>query len=185
MKAPRSRNLAVLGALTTCSVLLLAGPASAHHAEVLAVANCSGQVNWTVQAWPGVVATKADPRANELSRTNLAVTVEWSGDGTHWTRVDTADLRRQNGYTDSGSFRLPSGDHPARFQVRATAGLWANNALGGDRRVTPAQDLSGCAAAAAGPNAASQGATLPITLGGGLVGSAGAWLLTRRRGDAS
>lgn len=162
------------------SLLLLATPALAHHAEVLAVADCSGQVHWTVQSWSGLVPTKANPRATELSRTNSAVAVEWSDGSDRWLPVATAVLGPQDGYTDTGAFALPAGERPHALQIRATAGRWANGHVGGGQRVTPPQDLSTCAAAPA-PRTNAAGPELPVTLGGGLLGSGCAWLLTRRR----
>lgn len=180
MRSPRLTRFTVVVTMTTGSLLLLAGPALAHHAEVLAVADCNGQVHWTVQAWSGVPSTKAEPKANELSRTNPVVHVEWNGDGSSWHRAATAVLDPQDGYTDTGMFSLPTGTRPGALQVRATVGRWANGNAGGDQRVTSPQDLSSCAASAS-TRSSSRGPALPITLGGGLIGSAGAWLATRRR----
>lgn len=180
MRSPRPSRAAVVVASTAGFLLVLAGPAMAHHAEVLAVADCSGQVHWTVQAWSGVPSTKADPKATELSRTNPAVAVDWGDGGDRWHPAATAVLGPQNGFTDTGTFSLPSGAHPRALQVRVTVGRWANGHVGGSQRVTPPQDLTSCAAAVPG-RSGSPGAALPITLGGGLLGSAGAWLFTRRR----
>jgi len=201
--APRrlvAARLGAIGAGSAALVLLVATPASAHHADVLAVADCSGLVTWSLQSWAGQPDTANAPHANTLSRTNDAVRLSWSVDGKKFTDVSGGTaLGAADNYSATGAFHLPAGPVPPRLVVRATAGHWANGNVGGSRS-TPLLDLSRCrpdpAAAVKTPSVLAGGGgsagaggrsgdRLPVTLSGGAAGALGVWWLVRpkRRRD--
>lgn len=209
----RSRMVQRTTAVTLGSgvtLLLLAGPALAHHAEVVAAADCTGTVTYSVAAWAGVPNTAVAPQANGQSRTNPNVALEVSTDsGPFQQVVDHLQLGATNGYTVTGSFPLPPGPLPKSLVVRTvTVAPFANGSTG-TAQSTPALDLSRCHGQRNDPTAATPVDRTPpaptagtpsssatpgspgvpdreaILLGGGLLGSLGAWRLTRPRRSAA
>lgn len=177
-------------------VVLGAGSASAHHADVVAVADCSGTVGYALSAWEGVPNTPAAPSANERSRTVDDVRLEVSSDGGPFLPlVQNLSLSKGNRWAVTGRARLPGGALPSRLVVRAVpVSPFANGAHGGVR-TGPTIDLAACrhirTGVATPPSTAKAGgggghATLPgdrqpLVLTGGLVGALATWLLSRSR----
>lgn len=185
-----TRRVAGAAMSSGVALVLLATPAWAHHAEVVAAANCTGTVTYSVTAWAGVPNTPANSRANEQSRTNPDVAVEISEGGGPFRRVvDHLKLTPSNFYATAGTFALPAGPLPRRLVVRAvTVAPFANGSLG-SARSAPELDLSRCHGQRSAAAGTSPGSGAPhrteFVLGGGLLGSLGAWRLTRpRRGGA-
>lgn len=216
MTRRRTAQRAIAVTLGSGAVLLvLAGSASAHHAEVVAAADCTGTVTFSVAAWAGVPNTAATPTANDLSRTVPRVALEISTDGGPFIQVvDHLQLGPTNAYASTGSFPLPAGPLPRSLVVRTVSiAPFADGATGGDQP-TPALDLSRCHGQRSDPTATTPSAAAPartdpagtppgptagtasasaspgsagvpdreaILLGGGLLGSLGAWRLSRPR----
>jgi hypothetical protein len=81
MGTVRAAQGALVSVLAVGAVLVGgAGPASANHAEVIASADCSGTVAYTVTAWPGQPSTPEQPALNERSRTIRDMDLEVSLD---------------------------------------------------------------------------------------------------------
>ena len=185
MSTVRAARGALLTALAVGAVLVGgAAPASANHADVIASADCTGTVAYTVTAWPGRPSTPEQPALNERSRTIDDMDLEVSlDDGAFRTAVENLSLDKDNGYSVTGTFTLPDGDLPDRLVLRTVPrSPWATGAAGVARQ-SPVLDLSRCG----GERVAVQSSSgdpdrRPLWLGGGLLGGLAAWFLTRPRG---
>ena len=151
-----------------------AGPASAAHADVVATADCSGNVAYAVTAWAGLPTAPDSPGASDRSRTNPDLELQVSLDGGEFRpAVQHLRLDADNRFTASGTFSLPEDARPDTLVVRTVARApWGNGARGVARQ-SPEVDLSRCH---------DDPDRRPVWLGGGLVGALAAWLLTRARG---
>lgn len=162
-----------------------AGPASADHAEVIASADCTGTVAYTVMSWAGRADTPERPSANEASRTNPDLDLEVSlDDGPFRTAVEGLSLGPDNRYTVTGTFTLPEGELPSTLVVRTVPRAeWGSGAPGIARR-SPVLDLSRCGGdrvALDAPDSSGDPDRRPLWLGGGTLGALAAWFLTRPR----
>ncbi|MDP9461433.1 MAG: hypothetical protein M3Q22_14705 [Actinomycetota bacterium] len=184
-----------------CLPLILPAPhAAAHHPEVVAAADCTGRVNFSVLAWLG---QRNDPDTQQsetdLSRTNSAIEVAWAGDGRAFQVLPQRPqyrLDKAGGYSFTGTFELPQ-PLPGEVVVRARAlERWANGAMPGRAVVSLPVDLGDCPpspsappdtvagqSSEAGPSVLStdSGTPLPWALGGAaLLGGLGLFV-TRPR----
>ena len=188
MSTVRAAGGAVVGALALGAVLVGgAAPAWANHAEVIASADCTGTVAYTVTAWPGQPSTPEQPALNERSRTITDMDLEVSlDDGPYQVAVEHLSLGSDNGYSVTGTFTIPDGDLPETLVLRTVPrSPWATGAKGVARQ-SPVLDLSRCE----GERVAVEGSSgdpdrRPLWLGGGLVGGLAAWFLTRPRGGSA
>ena len=153
-----SRRVVAPVSLGLLLALAPASPAAAHHPEVVAAADCSGQVSLTAFAWQGKANDPDTPRnENELSRTNPAVEVAWSSDGRTFQVLPPRfehRFERGNGYRFTETFALPR-PLPAQVVVRVLVlEPWGSGAKPGKPRFSEPVDLSGCAPAGAAPASA-------------------------------
>ncbi|MGZ8736648.1 MAG: LPXTG cell wall anchor domain-containing protein [Nocardioides sp.] len=113
-------RLAVALALVLGMLGLGIGPASAHHPEITASADCDGKVTWTANSW-----------STGQQGTNPDIRVERSIAGGAWTEIAQGAFNAANAYKFSDSFDagLP---YPSSVQLRVKAlADWANGAGGG------------------------------------------------------
>jgi hypothetical protein len=185
MSRARAARGAAATALAVGAVLVGgAAPASANHAEVIASADCTGTVAYTVTAWRGRPSTPEQPALHQRSRTIDDIDLEVSlDDGDFETAVEHLRLDKGNGFSVKGTFTLPEGDLPDTIVLRTVPrSPWATGAPG-VKRQSPVLDLSRCDGdrVTAGGSAKDPDRR-PLWLGGGLLGGLAAWFLTRPRG---
>ncbi len=133
--------------IAAAMVVVVAVPAAAHHANVIATGSCDGTIAYGVTSWSGQPDNPATPvDETALSRTNEAIEVTWSADGRKPQLVDDGvehRLAADNDFSFSGTFTVP---RPLPEVVTVSVvplQPWASGARIGEPR-TATVDLSEC-----------------------------------------
>jgi len=123
-------RLAVLVAGIFVLVGLTALPASAHHPELTAQANCDGTITYTATAWRST---------DGPGRENPDVRIQVSVDGGAWTEIGHGSFAAAS-YAFSGTWDAGT-PYPSSVRIRAyAAGAWGDHSPGG--QTTTAIDVA-------------------------------------------
>ncbi len=133
--------------IAAAMVVVVAVPAAAHHANVIATGSCDRTIAYGVTSWSGEPDDPATPvDETALSRTNDAIEVTWSADGGEPQVVDDGvehRLTAENNFSFSGTFTVPR-PRPEVVTVSVVPlQPWGSGARIGEPR-TATVDLSEC-----------------------------------------
>lgn len=117
-----------------------AGPASAHHPEIIGSARCDGLVHYTARAWS---------TSDSSARAHNDIRVYKSVNNGSWVEVKRGQFTSSNDYEFSGTVSAPQ-TGSVRLAVLAN-GAWANGVGGGQTWTTdPIHPATNCSSPTAG-----------------------------------